>query len=123
MPFTRKLNVVYVIWQVFWLKALSKPSHSDEPKQWYFFNNFTLFKPLYGGVWGRLLTATGIAPDFLRLTAGTPDSLLMQVLIACNQIGANVGREMFRPERVFNNYCKKQVMNCLVYPYILPDYR
>jgi hypothetical protein len=52
------------MWQVFWLKALLKPSHSDEPKQWYLFNNFALFKPLFGRGLGRLLTATGIASDF-----------------------------------------------------------
>jgi len=31
--FTRK-QMLFMTWQVFWLKALLNPSHSDEPKQW-----------------------------------------------------------------------------------------
>ena len=51
------------MWQVFWLKALLKPSHSDEPKQWYLFNNF-LSKSRKKRDLEGLLTATGIASDF-----------------------------------------------------------
>jgi hypothetical protein len=63
-PFTRKLNVVEWMWQVFWLKALL-PSHSV-------FNrtvvvDYLLLKSLLWRDLGRLFTATGIAPDFNRI--------------------------------------------------------
>lgn len=65
MPFTRKLNVVELKWQVFWLLSFRSPSHS----LWK--NSGNAHRKLILNI-SMKFTATGIAPELHRTSLLTP---------------------------------------------------